>query len=150
MIIDQLESSPQTVPPYACDTCGFDLWSPIADVSQVSQLALYDDNRFPGRCLLAIRGHHEHFDQLPSELAAAFMKDVARSMTAIQKATGATRINIAILGNAVPHIHAHLIPRYPGNEDFPHDTPWKDPRPEEPLDAQLKATMVETLRAALA
>lgn len=38
--------------------------------------------------------------------------------------TGSTRINYAILGNRVPHIHFHLIPRgSPNDPDFTR-SPW--------------------------
>jgi len=39
---------------YRCATCGFELHHPIATLS-VSALGLYDDARFPGRCILALR-----------------------------------------------------------------------------------------------
>lgn len=145
-----ISSRPYPVLAYVCDTCGFDLWSPVADVSTKSQLALYDDNRFPGRCLLVLREHYEHFDQLPPELATKFMSDVTQAVIAIRKTTGCARVNIAILGNSEPHVHAHLIPRYPSREEFPHDTPWKDPRPEAVLEERVKVTLIEGLRAALA
>ena len=52
---------------------------------------------------------------------------------AIRKATGATRINYAVLGNAAPHIHVHLIPRGGANDLRGTDTPWGPPQPSEPL-----------------
>jgi diadenosine tetraphosphate (Ap4A) HIT family hydrolase len=40
-------------------------------------------------------------------------------------------MNVQILGNAVPHLHAHLVPRYYG-----------DPAPSRPLDPGLQTVML--------
>jgi diadenosine tetraphosphate (Ap4A) HIT family hydrolase len=52
------------------------------------------------------------------------MIDVQRAGNAIQKAVGAVRMNYAILGNAVPHVHCHIIPRFGENDPGPKTTPW--------------------------
>ena len=43
---------------------------------------------------------------------AAFLDDMAALGDAVQKATGARRINYALFGNAEPALHAHVIPRF--------------------------------------
>ncbi len=43
---------------------------------------------------------------------ATYLQDVARLGDAVLKATGAARINYAILGNQDPALHTHVIPRY--------------------------------------
>jgi diadenosine tetraphosphate (Ap4A) HIT family hydrolase len=96
---------------FACETCGFDLWLPVAKL-QVSHLGLYNDGRFPGRCILAFEDHEEHLDDLDSPFGLLFMLDIQKAGQAIRKATGCERLNYAILGNTEPHVHAHLIPRY--------------------------------------
>jgi diadenosine tetraphosphate (Ap4A) HIT family hydrolase len=43
------------------------------------------------------------------------------------------RVNIAILGNEVAHVHFHLIPRRPLDEPIPTRPPWEHPKPKHPL-----------------
>jgi len=133
-----------------CDECGFELWNPIvAEKLEVTDLSLYDDARFPGRCILRLRKHEERLEQLDSVTATAFMADIQRAVRALSTVTGADRINVAILGNAVPHLHAHLIPRYPAQEKRPMNSPWDDPRPKAALPDELKRRLMSEIEQAL-
>lgn len=111
---------------YRCTTCRFELHHPIATLS-ASALGLYDDARFPGRCLLVLGDHAEHLDQLPSDLYHRFLADLRTAARAIRRATDAPRLNLAILGNVEPHIHAHLVPRGGEQDAAPRQTPWDHP-----------------------
>jgi len=102
---------------YACKECGFNLWLPIGDkdncpLLKTSYLGLYNDGRFPGRSLLVLDVHEEELALLSPLTLSEFMEDVQVAGRAIQKAVGALRMNYAILGNAVPHVHCHIIPRF--------------------------------------
>lgn len=133
---------------YLCESCDFELWTPIATLS-TSTLGLYDDSRFRGRCILALHDHYDNLAELPENMAASFMEDIRIASVAIQKASGADRMNLAILGNRDPHIHAHLIPRFPLEEEFPRDSPWKDSRVKEALPQNLKERLVSDIAAHL-
>lgn len=62
---------------------------------------------------------------LASQERAQFMHDMARLGDALLKVTGAARINYAILGNAEPALHAHVIPRYAEEpQDLRRAHPW--------------------------
>lgn len=134
----------------ACTICGFELWNPIEAKSlEITDLSLYDDARFPGRCILRLRQHEERLEQLDSVTATAFMADVQRAVRALSTVTGSERINVAILGNTVPHIHAHLIPRYPENESKPESSPWDDPRVKTSLPEASRASFITSISSAL-
>lgn len=107
--------------------CGFQLFNPVVSL-QVSHLGVYDDARFPGRSILMLDAHEEAFEDLSEGLMVEFMKDAQKAIQAIKMSTGVHRVNFAILGNTVPHVHAHLIPRYPDMESKPGSSPWDDPR----------------------
>ena len=117
---------------YTCKECGFNLWLPIAGPDpgsdaglQISHIGLYNDGRFPGRSLLVLEHHEEELSKLSEDELFPFMLDVQRAGNAIQKAVGAARMNYAILGNAVPHVHCHIIPRFEDGIDPGHKTtPW--------------------------
>ena len=129
-------------------SCGFVLWQPIAQ-SQYSCLGLYDDARFPGRSILRLKEHQDRFDMVPEDILMGFMLDIQTAMKSIQTATGAARVNVAILGNRDPHVHAHLVPRFPDNEEFPDCSPWNDLRPKTFLSegdkARIKTSIFEAL-----
>lgn len=111
--------------------CGFELWVPIADLS-VSTVGLYDDDRFPGRCIVAFREHHVALEDLKDDQASAFMADIRIVGRAIKEATDATRINYAVLGNTEPHLHCHVIPRQV-DDPVPTRPPWEHPAKKAPL-----------------
>lgn len=128
--------------------CGFMLWNPIAE-SEFSRLGLYDDARFPGRCILRLNAHYDSLEELPEDVLLSFMQDVQIAMLAIKAATGAARVNVAILGNRDPHVHAHLIPRFPSEEHFPDCSPWNDLRHKENLSDESRITIMSAIWQAL-
>lgn len=131
-----------------CSECGFGLWIPIDKLSS-SFIGLYSDARFPGRCIVTLNQHAEHLDELPGDTVSTFMLNVAMASRALRIATSSPRINVAILGNQEGHVHAHLIPRYPDNEDKPNKAPWEDSRPRGAMSAEDNDRYVERIRWAL-
>ncbi|WP_405672788.1 HIT family protein [Streptomyces canus] len=131
----------------ACSVCGFALWHPVCDL-EFATLALYSDARFPGRCILALNRHADYLEELDSSELQGFMDAVNQASRAIREVTGCMRVNVAILGNRDPHVHAHLIPRY-GTDPLPNDAPWSDPRPKKELGQSELKNLVEKLRRQL-
>lgn len=135
-------------PPYRCGACGFELWLTVTGLA-VSTLGLYDDARFPGRCLLALDEHADDFSMLPRSLRERYLDDVQRAAQAITAVTGAGRINYAVLGNVEEHVHFHLIPRGRAGDPVPRKAPWAHPDPVHPLPAEEKQELIAALSAAL-
>lgn len=129
---------------YSCEDCGFELFLPIQRMPN-SRLGLYDDARFPGRCILSLRDHYEHLEDVPLDLSMRFMEVIQHCAAGIRRATGCDRVNVAILGNAVPHVHAHLIPRFGDREALPRKSPWDDPRTRQPLGESAEG-LIERIR----
>ena len=117
---------------FVCPTCAFSLWLPLVKL-KVSVLGLYDDARFPGRCLLALNHHVEDFSTIESSIASDFFHDCQKAAQAIEAALNVNRVNVAILGNEVSHVHFHLIPRRPLDEPIPTRPPWEHPEPKRHL-----------------
>lgn len=128
---------------YTCEVCSFSLWLPIARLG-VSTLGLYDDARFPGRCLLVLHSHVEHFAELDPTEAAELAKDLRNAGRAIAAVTKPIRVNYALLGNKAPHVHFHLIPR-PPSDPVPHATPWHHPDPLTPLRTEERVRLIAAL-----
>lgn len=119
-------------PSYKCPECGFELWHAIARLRR-STLGLYDDARFPGRCLLVFERHVSDFAELDDDDTLAFVREAHRVAAALKAVTGAERVNYAVLGNAVAHLHFHLIPRGGEHDVVPGKAPWAHPDPASPL-----------------
>lgn len=132
---------------YSCAECGFKLWLPVARL-EVSALGLYDDARFPGRCLLVYEGHQEHFDDLSAADAGAFLEDARRAARVIRFLPQVERVNYAVLGNTEPHLHMHLIPRR-DDDPNPRRTPWEHPEGRRHLDGERVGELVDILRQGL-
>lgn len=113
---------------YECLECGMEQWAPVNLGLRVTHADFYPDARFPGRLVLMLEDHYDHLHEVPDELMAEFMRDVKKVSKLLMGLEGVRRVNMAVLGNSVPHVHAHLIPRYPG-ESLPDKSPWNDPRP---------------------
>jgi diadenosine tetraphosphate (Ap4A) HIT family hydrolase len=84
-----------------------------------SYAVLGDNQGCPGWSVLLLKTHVEHLADLPIERQTRLWRDVSRTAAAIRRVfpTGGpggapVRINYECLGNLVPHIHWHLIPRH--------------------------------------
>ena len=135
---------------FRCAACGFELWNPICELS-TSALGLYDDQRFPGRCILVFSSHVESIEDVAeAEVLLRFMRDLQAVSRAVRKTVGALRVNVSFLGNQEPHLHAHLIPRVEGGDPVPQRSPWAHPAKVAPLDPGEKARLRAAIgRAAL-
>ena len=90
----------------------------IADLS-VSTAALFPDQTFRGRCLVTLREHYTELFQLTPAVRIAFVEDVTRVADAMFRALSPAKINYELLGNMVPHMHWHVIPRYREDGVYP-------------------------------
>lgn len=112
---------------WGCSSCGFALWTPVARLS-VSRVGLYDDARFPGRLIVSLNEHVEHFDQASPDVVSAFMSDLQAASLVLRKMANVERVNIAMLGNKEPHLHAHVIPRRVDDNNY-GVSPWENAAP---------------------
>jgi diadenosine tetraphosphate (Ap4A) HIT family hydrolase/GNAT superfamily N-acetyltransferase len=74
--------------------------------------------RLFGKMYVMPRKHTFHFEDMPEDEAALFMKEVKRVGKALRKITGAVKINYEMHSNTGAHLHIHLCPRYL-DDDFP-------------------------------
>lgn len=93
----------------------------IADLG-CSRLRLAANQFSPGYCVLICARHVREPYDLTAEQNAAFFADMMRVGRVLERLFAPTKMNFQLLGNAVPHLHCHIIPRYYG-----------DPAPSQPL-----------------
>ncbi|MFN8496588.1 MAG: HIT family protein [Anaerolineae bacterium] len=94
----------------------------VADLA-ISRLRLNANQSVPGYCVLICHRHAREPFELAPEDRALFFEDMLHAAAVIEAVYGAIKMNYQILGNAVPHVHAHIVPRYYG-----------DPAPSRPID----------------
>ncbi len=83
----------------------------------------------PGYCILFADPVKPSLNDLNTDERAQFLHDMAIVGDAILTATGAERINYAILGNSEPCLHAHICPRFANeDENYRHGLPWSYPQ----------------------
>lgn len=128
----------------------------IAD-GPLARIVLGDNQGCAGWCVLVLKRHAEHLDELSIDEQAALFAEVARVARAIRAVFptsgaggGPPRINYECLGNQVGHIHWHVIPRHADDPD-PRNAVWGWPaeRLKGSMDGPARAELAARLRAAL-
>ena len=86
---------------------------------------------FPGYCRVI---WHEHVSELTDLAAAArdhLLRVVCAVETGVRQLSAPDKINLAALGNMVPHLHWHVIPRWRDDSHFPASI-WSAPARQAP------------------
>jgi diadenosine tetraphosphate (Ap4A) HIT family hydrolase len=61
--------------------------------------------------------HVTELTDLPADEAQAYWQEVLRVARAVSDFYRPLKMNLMILGNALPHLHAHVVPRYESDGD---------------------------------
>jgi diadenosine tetraphosphate (Ap4A) HIT family hydrolase len=117
---------------------------------EVSDAYLQRDDIQRGYTVVVWRGRHvAEPTELTGDEAAAYWLEVLRVGRAIEAALEPVKLNYDLLGNSLPHLHTHVVPRY---ADDPRPG-WPFPFPEEkrpPIEEEAFRRVVEALRSLLA
>ena len=105
-----------------------------------------------GYTVIVWRGRHvAEPTELSNEEAAAYWLEVLRVGRAIERVLRPVKLNYDTLGNSMPHLHTHVVPRYSDDPrpGWPFPFPEEDPPPieEEAFRRDLEALRVATLEA---
>lgn len=87
------------------------------------RVLLVDDADYPGFCRVVWSDHVSEMTDLSPTDRAELMQVVWLVEETIRKVMQPDKINLASLGNMVPHLHWHIIPRYANDRNFP-DSVW--------------------------
>jgi len=82
---------------------------------------------FPGYCRVVWGRHVAEMTDLPAAERRHLMNAVFAVEAAVRALCSADKVNLASLGNAVPHLHWHVIPRWRDDSHFPA-TVWASAR----------------------
>jgi diadenosine tetraphosphate (Ap4A) HIT family hydrolase len=67
---------------------------------------------FTGYCVLVSRVHAAELFELSDDIRIGFLDEMTRLAHALAREFRPRKMNYELLGNQVPHLHWHLIPRY--------------------------------------
>ncbi len=114
---------------------------------ELCQLRIQNDSRWPWLVMVPERpGKSETFD-LSSEDQALLFTEVNRVAAALKQVTGATKINIAAIGNIVRQLHVHVVGRFESDANWPGPI-WGFGQTV-PYDAERKTKFLDNLVEAL-
>jgi diadenosine tetraphosphate (Ap4A) HIT family hydrolase len=127
-----------------------DHWDFVVALS-VSSLYLSKNQTYRGHCQLIFDPRHvARVDQLSAVEWNALSADLFKAQAAIMRTVGADHLNVESLGNVVPHVHWHIVPRYRG--DLRCGSPIWVTSLDDMIDTRLPAeeqqALVEQLKAA--
>jgi diadenosine tetraphosphate (Ap4A) HIT family hydrolase len=87
------------------------------------RVILVDDASYGGYCRVILHRHVQEMTDLASVERARVMNVVFAVEQALRDLLQPDKINLASLGNQVPHLHWHVIPRFVDDAHFP-DPIW--------------------------
>ena len=105
-----------------CDTHGGELlWQ-----DALCRVVLVKDPGYPGFCRVILNRHIKEMADLPHAEQQQLMRVVFAVEQALTRLMHPDKINLASLGNVVPHVHWHVIPRFADDAHFPQPI-WATP-----------------------
>jgi diadenosine tetraphosphate (Ap4A) HIT family hydrolase len=120
----------------------------IADLG-TSRVYLNEDQFFPGWVFVVLKRHAVELYDLEARERAGLIEDVNGVAKALAQVYRPVKMNYELLGNQVPHIHWHLVPRL-ANDPEPRWPVWRVSHDPKPLPADEVARRIASIRAALA
>jgi len=114
------------------------------------RVILVDDANYPGFCRVIWNEHVKEMTDLSDADRSTLMQVVWKTESAIRSVMQPHKINLASLGNMVPHLHWHLIPRYTDDAHFPNPI-WATANESIPASSTLEArrSLLPQLREAI-
>lgn len=109
-----------------------------------ARVILVDDADYPGFCRVIWHAHIREMTDLAETDRLHLMRVVLRVERAVRDVLRPRKVNLASLGNQVPHLHWHVIPRFADDPHYP-DAIWAARRRDRRTSAADKAAMREQL-----
>ena len=113
-----------------------------------SFVVLNRDQFFPGYTLLFTKQHATELFHLDHAVRAGLMEEVSTVAKALHALFRPDKLNYELLGNMVPHIHWHLVPRFAHDPLWPRPI-WAESHEEIVLPAEEYRQRIQLIRQAL-
>ena len=127
-------------------------WDDNADLRIIelphSYVTLNRDQYFPGYTLLFTKTHVTELFHLDRSVRRALMEEVSTVAQALYTTFAPDKINYELLGNMVPHIHWHIVPRFASERLWPRPI-WAEGHEELILPHDEYRQRIDSIRGAL-
>lgn len=101
--------------PLCCPESEHVLWSD----EQLRIIAVYDETHAAAFCRVIWHDHIAEMTDLSPQQRTTLMNRVWQVEEAMRQVLNPVKINLASLGNMVPHLHWHIIARFQNDACFP-------------------------------
>lgn len=116
----------------------------VADCG-LTKAYLHEDQFFPGWTVLVLKRHATELFHLSREERSSLIEEVAQVSALLAEEWQAVKINYELLGNQLPHLHWHLIPRL-SRDPAPLEPVWRITHEPVRLPPDRLASQVDRLR----
>lgn len=110
----------------SCPLCAGDGGTLVARNAQL-RVVHADEPGFPAFYRVIWNAHVAEFSDLTPSERSSCMDAVVAVEQALRAELQPTKINLAALGNMVPHLHWHVVARFEGDSHFPAPV-WAQPQ----------------------
>lgn len=129
-----------------CEFCGSP-GGPVLWQNALCRVVRVDEPDYPGFCRVIVKRHATELTDLTPAERGALMAVVFAVESAVRETMQPDKMNIASLGNMMPHVHWHVVPRFRDDRHFPSPI-WAMPQREAPVPAE-RAARAGNIAAAL-
>lgn len=112
-----------------CPLCRPENEDVLLQTANLRVIAVHNEPKAPAFCRVVWREHVAEMTDLTPPQRQELMDAVYRVETAMRQVFRPAKINLASLGNMVPHLHWHVIARFADDANFP-DPVWAPARRE--------------------
>ena len=134
-----------------CQACAAS-WPPadhyITDCG-LSRAYLADDQFFAGWTILVLKRHATELYDLTQEERGRLIEEVNGLAVSLTMVFRPVKVNYELLGNQIPHVHWHVIPRLE-SDPAPRDPVWTVKHSPKRLPAEALAERIALIRKVLA
>ncbi len=133
----------------ACELCATDGGVLVVRAAEFRVIRVADAH-FPAFYRVIWNAHVAEWTDLPPPQRSLCLQAVAKVETVLRQALNPTKINLASLGNVVPHLHWHVIARFGWDSHFPQPVWGSAQRAVDPPPARRLPIALEALDARVA
>ena len=131
-----------------CPLCTADggelVWS-----NEYLRVILANEPDYPGFCRVIWSKHLAEMTDLAIEDRSLMMRTVMKVEQAILDVMQPDKVNLAALGNMVPHLHWHVIPRFKVDTCFPGSVLSEKQRESDVKHLQIQMNKIPLLKSTL-
>jgi diadenosine tetraphosphate (Ap4A) HIT family hydrolase len=123
-----------------CPLCAANL-DDIVWQDEYCRVILVTEPDYPGYCRVIWGEHIAEMSDLPTSAQRHLMDVVLATECSLRALMHPDKINLASLGNMVPHLHWHVIARFAGDRHFPESIWGREQRTGQPPSAPGRAEL---------